>query len=153
MWDAEMIAEGHEIVRACLRRNRPGPYQFQAAIAAVHTDSPTAGETDWDQIVALYDQLTVVAPTPVVQLNRAIAIAESGDMSHALRLLEGLELDDYYLYHATVADLLQRLDRADEAAHFYARALELTANDAERSHLERRLQAARASSSDDHAPS
>jgi RNA polymerase sigma-70 factor (ECF subfamily) len=97
--------------------------------------------------------LTVVAPTPVVQLNRAIAIAESGDMSHALRLLEGLELDDYYLYHATVADLLQRLDRADEAAHFYARALELTANDAERSHLERRLQAARASSSDDHAPS
>ncbi|MFZ0014402.1 MAG: RNA polymerase sigma factor, partial [Acidimicrobiia bacterium] len=98
MWDPELISEGHEIVRACLRRNRPGPYQFQAAIAAVHTDSPTAGDTDWDQIVALYDQLAAVSPTPVVQLNRAIAIAESGELSRALRVIETLDLNDYYLY-------------------------------------------------------
>lgn len=142
-WDRELIDEGQEIVRACLRRNRPGPYQIQAAIAAVHADAADAGDTDWAQIVALYDQLAVVAPTPVVELNRAIAVAESGDLPAALRLMDRLDLGDYYLYHATAGDLLQRLGRHHEAADAFARAASLTANEAERSHLRRREATAR----------
>jgi len=135
LWDESLIAEGHDIVAACVRRNRPGPYQIQAAIAAIHTDARTAEETDWDQIVALYTQLAVLAPTPIVQLNRAIAIAESGDVPSALSLVEKLDLDGYYLYHATVGDLMERVARHDEAADAYRRALEMTSNEMERKHL------------------
>ena len=135
LWDESLIAEGHDIVAACVRRNRPGPYQIQAAIAAIHTDARTAEETDWDQIVALYTQLAVLAPTPIVQLNRAIAIAESGDLPSALSLVEKLDLDGYYLYHATVGDLMERVARHDEAADAYRRALEMTSNEMERKHL------------------
>jgi RNA polymerase sigma-70 factor (ECF subfamily) len=136
LWDESLIAEGHDIVAACVRRNRPGPYQIQAAIAAIHTDARTAEETDWDQIVALYTQLAVLAPTPIVQLNRAIAVAESGDVPSALSLVEKLDLDGYYLYHATVGDLMERVARHDEAADAYRRALEMTSNEMERKHLE-----------------
>jgi RNA polymerase sigma-70 factor (ECF subfamily) len=142
-WDRELIREGHEVVRACIRRNQPGPYQLQAAIAAVHADAGSADETDWDQIVTIYDQLSVMAPTPVVRLNRAIAIAETGDVEGALNILDGLDLDGYHLYHATYADLLERLGRFEDAADSYARALDLTTNEAERAHLERREQRAR----------
>src|SRR5206468_3452346 len=99
------------IVRECLRRNQPGPYQLQAAINAVHADAPTVGETDWSQIVALYDQLFALAPTPVVALNRAIAIGEVTGPSTALDLVDELDLDSYYAFHATRADLLSRLGR------------------------------------------
>lgn len=142
-WDRELIREGHEVVRGCIRRNQPGPYQLQAAIAAVHADAGSADETDWDQIVTIYDQLSVMAPTPVVRLNRAIAIAETGDVEGALNILDGLDLDGYHLYHATYADLLERLGRIEDAADSYARALDLTTNEAERAHLERREQRAR----------
>ncbi|HXV71328.1 MAG TPA: RNA polymerase sigma factor [Acidimicrobiia bacterium] len=135
LWDRPLIEEGHAIVAACLRRNRPGPYQLQAAIAAVHADASTAEQTDWKQIVTLYGQLTALARTPVVQLNRAIAIAEAGDVPTALANVESLDLDGYYLYHATVGDLLERLGRNDDAADAYRRALELTGNEAERKHL------------------
>jgi RNA polymerase sigma-70 factor (ECF subfamily) len=136
-WDRELINEGQDIVRACLRRNQPGPYQIQAAIAAVHADAPDAGDTDWSQIVALYDQLAVAAPTPIVELNRAIAIAENGDLPGALRIMDRLDLDDYYLYHATAGDLLARIGRHREAADAFARAASLTENYAERAHLKR----------------
>jgi RNA polymerase sigma-70 factor (ECF subfamily) len=135
LWDDELIAEGHEMVHALVRRNRPGPYQFQAAINAVHTDAPSAQDTDWRQIALLYDQLAVVAPTPIVGLNRAIAKAEAGDLQTATRILDELELDDYYLYHATVGDVLERMDRPDEAAEAYARAADMTSNKSEQRHL------------------
>jgi RNA polymerase sigma-70 factor (ECF subfamily) len=143
LWDRELIAEGQDIVRACLRRNRPGPYQIQAAIAAVHADAPDAGDTDWGQIVALYSQLAVVAPTPIVELNRAIAIAEHGDLPAAFRMMDRLDLDDYYLYHATIGDLLERIGHHTEAADAFARAITLTENEAERSHLRLREVSAR----------
>ena len=111
-WDRSLIAEGHALVRACLRRNQPGPYQIQAAINAVHTDARTAADTDWSQIVALYDQLLLFAPTPVVELNRAVALAETGEVAAALAAIERLDLAGYHLYHATRADLLARLGRA-----------------------------------------
>ena len=135
LWDTNLIDEGHEIVAACVRRNRPGPYQLQAAIAAVHADAATSAETDWAQIVALYTQLAVLAPTPIVELNRAIAVAETGNVAGALSLVAQLDLDGYYLYHATLGDLLERMSRHDEAADAYRRALELTGNEPERKHL------------------
>lgn len=134
-WDADLISEGQDLVAACVRRGRPGPYQIQAAIAAVHSDAATAADTDWNQIVALYDQLVAIAPNPIVHLNRAIAIAERGDVPRALRIVEALDLDDYHLYHATAGDLLERLHRYADAAEAYARAIELTANESERAHL------------------
>jgi RNA polymerase sigma-70 factor, ECF subfamily len=134
-WDRALIAEGQAIVRRCLRRNRPGPYQLQAAINAVHADAPTVGQTDWSQIVALYDQLLVVAPTPVVALNRAIAIGEVHGPAAALALVEELALDNYHPYHATRADLLWRLGRHDEAAAAYQRGAVLAPTDAEREFL------------------
>jgi len=143
LWTTAFIEEGHEIVAACVRRNRPGPYQLQAAIAAVHTDAAAADNTDWDQIVALYTQLAVLAPTPIVELNRAIAIAESGDTTAALGLVGQLDLDDYYLYHATVGDLLERVGRHREAAEAFTRAGELTNNESERRHLMTRESKAR----------
>lgn len=136
-WDRPLIEEGQELVRACLRRNQPGPYQVQAAIAAVHADAMGSKDTDWHQIVALYDQLLVLAPNPIVSLNRSIAVAETGEVASALEDLERLDLDDYHLYHAARGDFLERMGRRQEAAEAYARARALTANEAERAHLRR----------------
>ena len=134
-WNAELIAEGQGIVRACLRRNQPGPYQIQAAIAAVHSDAGEAALTDWRQVLALYDQLAAIAPTPVVALNRAVALAEVAGPAPALEAVEELPLADYHLYHATRADLLRRLNRGAEAAAAYDRAIALAENAAERAFL------------------
>jgi RNA polymerase sigma-70 factor (ECF subfamily) len=137
-WDGALIAEGQSIVRACLRRNMPGPYQIQAAINAVHSDAPVAAATDWGQIVQLYDQLLVFTPTPVARLNRAIALAEVDGPAPALAAVDALDLDGYHLFHAARADLLGRLGRIDEARTAYDAALERTANDAERRLLQQR---------------
>jgi RNA polymerase sigma-70 factor (ECF subfamily) len=134
-WDRALIEEGQAIVRRCLRRNQPGPYQLQAAINAVHTDAPTFEETDWSQIVALYDQLLAVAPTPVVALNRAIAIGEVQGPAAALALVDGLDLDNYHPFHSTRADLLRRLGRHTEAEAAYERAAAMAPTDAERDFL------------------
>jgi RNA polymerase sigma-70 factor (ECF subfamily) len=136
-WDGALIAEGQTIVRACLRRNLPGPYQLQAAIAAVHSDAPTAADTDWRQIVALYDQLVALVPTAVVALNRAVAVAELQGPAEALALVDPLDLAGYHLFHATRGELLERLGRHDEATRAYDAALALTTNGAERELLER----------------
>jgi RNA polymerase sigma-70 factor (ECF subfamily) len=139
-WDRARIDEGHALVRACLRRDRPGPYQLQAAIAAVHADAPVAGATDWGQIVALYDQLLALAPTPVVALNRAVAVAERDGPEAALALVDELAaaLEPYHLLHAVRADLLARLGRPAEAAAAYDEALARTDNAAERTFVESR---------------
>jgi RNA polymerase sigma-70 factor (ECF subfamily) len=133
-WDVDLIAEGQDIVRRCLRRNQPGPYQIQAAIQAVHSDAPT----DWPQVKALYDQLLAVTPTPVVALNRAVAVAEVDGSAAALALVEELDLARFPLFHAIRADLLARLGRSVEAAEAYTAAIELTGNAAERALLERK---------------
>jgi len=130
-----LIQEGLAIVRRCLRRNRPGAYQLQAAINAVHADAPTVEQSGWSQIVALYDHLLAVAPTPVVALNRAIAIGEVQGPAAALALVEELDLDNYYPFHATRADLLGRLGRPSEAAAAYQRAAAMAPTDAERDFL------------------
>ena len=134
-WDRGRIAEGQAIVRRLLRRNQPGAFQIQAAINAVHTDADTAADTDWAQILALYDQLVAVAPTPVVALNRAVAVAEVGGPRAGLEALAGLELESYAPYHATRAELLRRLGRADEARDAYDAALALTDNASEQRFL------------------
>jgi RNA polymerase sigma-70 factor (ECF subfamily) len=133
-WDRELIEEGQAIVRQCLRRNLPGQYQIQAAIAAVHSDASTAAATDWRQIVALYDQLVQRVPSPVVAMNRAIAVAELDGPEAALGLLDGLggDLSEYHLFHAARADALERVGRHAEAIAAYDQALALTANGAER---------------------
>ena len=136
-WDRDLIAEGQAIVRRCLRRDQPGPYQIQAAINAVHSDAPAAAMTDWWQIMRLYDQLLVFTPTPVVALNRAVAVAEVEGPSAALALVEELDLDGYHLFHAIRADLLRRLGRTGEAASAYEKAISRTANTAERDFLVR----------------
>jgi RNA polymerase sigma-70 factor (ECF subfamily) len=141
LWDGDLVAEGQAIVRACLRRNLPGPYQIQAAIAAVHSDAPTAADTDWSQIVALYDQLLAVMPTAAVALNRADAVAERDGPAAGLALLDDLDLSGYHLFHAARGDLLERLDRPDEAAAAYEEALARTANGAERDLLQRQRDA------------
>ena len=138
LWDRELVAEGQAIVRSCLRRNLPGPYQIQAAINAVHSDAPTAAGTDWSQIVALYDQLLALQPSPIVALNRAVAIAERDGAAVGLAAVDELDLDGYHLFHATRADLLERLDRPDDAVDAYDRALVLTANEAEQRLLQTR---------------
>jgi RNA polymerase sigma-70 factor (ECF subfamily) len=137
LWDRELIAEGQSLVRRCLRRNRPGPYQIQAAINAVHSDAPTASDTDWAQILQLYDQLTACAPSPVVALNRAVAVAEVEGPERALALVDALDLAGYHAFHAVRADLLRRLGRSAEAVRAYEAALALTENTAERAYLER----------------
>ncbi|MPZ63086.1 MAG: sigma-70 family RNA polymerase sigma factor [Propionibacteriales bacterium] len=134
-WDRALIDEGRTIVRRCLRRNRSGPYQLQAAINAVHVEAATFEETDWPQIIALYDQLLAIAPTPVVALNRAVAIGEVDGPAAALVLVDELELDGYHPFHATRADLLRRLGRDDEAAAAYERAAALATSAAERDFL------------------
>jgi RNA polymerase sigma-70 factor (ECF subfamily) len=141
LWDRSMIAEGQSLVRACLRRNAPGPYQIQAAINAVHSDAPSALETDWPQVLALYDQMMTLTPTPVVALNRAVALAEVEGPGSALEVVESLNLDRYHLLHAVRADLLARLGRDDEASAAYETAIALTQNAPERILLEQRLQA------------
>lgn len=140
LWDREKIAEGHALVRGCLRRNRPGHYQLLAAVNAVHTDASTAADTAWDQVLALYDRLLVVTPTPVVALNRAVALAEVRGPAAALEVVDGLgeALEGYHPFHATRADLLRRLDRPVEAAAAYDRAVELAGNPAEQAFLSRR---------------
>ena len=127
-------------MRACLRRNMPGPYQIQAAINAVHSDAPTARDTDWRQVLALYDQLLAVSPTPVVALNRAVVVAEVDGAQAGLAAVDALadDLARYQHFHATRADLLRRLDRRSEAADAYTSAIALTANDTERRFLEAR---------------
>ncbi|WP_433361358.1 RNA polymerase sigma factor [Streptosporangium sp. CA-115845] len=139
LWDRGLIVEGQELVRRCLRRNQPGPYQIQAAINAVHSEAPTAAATDWRQIVQLYDQHMALAPTPVVALHRAVAVAEVDGPSVALALIENLNLDTYHLFHALRADLLRRLGRIGEATLAYETALARTQNKAERDILHRRL--------------
>jgi len=147
-WDRALVAEGQALVRRCLRRDLPGPYQIQAAINAVHSDAPVASGTDWGQILRLYDQLMVVAPGPVVALNRAVAVAEVDGPAAALAIVDGLDpsasstssnLGGYYLFHAIRADLLRRLGRNAEAAAAYEAALALTRNAAEHAHLAARL--------------
>ena len=138
-WDRGRIAEGHALVRACLRRNRPGPFQIQAAIAAVHADAPSADATDWSQIVALYDQLFAIRPNPVVALNRAVAMGELHGPAVGLEVVEALDqvaLADYQPFHAARADLLARTGQRDEAVAAYDRAIELTTNSTEREFLE-----------------
>ena len=137
-WDRALIAEGQALVAACIRRNRPGPYQIQAAVNAVHSDAATAAATDWSQILALYDQLLALSPTPVVALNRAVAVAEVHGPAAALAAVEGLDLARYHLFHATRADLFRRLGRRDEADKAYADAVALAGNAAERRFLEGR---------------
>ncbi|TFV86184.1 RNA polymerase sigma factor [Blastococcus sp. CT_GayMR16] len=137
-WDRALIAEGQDLVRRCLRRNQPGAYQIQAAINAVHSDAASTADTEWGQILALYDQLVAVAPSPVVALNRAVAVAEVSGPSEALALVDGLDLARSHLLHAVRADLLRRLGRADEAADAYEAAIALAGNDPERAFLRRR---------------
>ena len=132
LWDRERIAEGHELVRRCLRRDRPGPYQLQAAINAVHTDGAA---TDWTQVLALYDRLLAQSPTPIVALNRAVALAEVHGPGAALAAVEDLHIPGYHLLPATRADLLARLGRPDEARDAYDEALALAGNDTERAFL------------------
>lgn len=131
-WDGSLIAEGHLLVRQCLARDRPGTYQLQAAINAVHTDGPG---TDWPQVLQLYDQLLHVSPTPVVALNRAVAVAEVTGPAAALDLVEGLDLTRYHVFHAVRGDLLRRLGREPEAREAFRRAAELADNDVQRSYL------------------
>jgi len=133
LWDRDLVAEGHAVVRALLRRNMPGPYQVQAAINAVHCDAARAEDTDWTSIVQLYDQWLALAPSPVVALNRAIAVAELDGPAVALASLNRLDgLDEYYLFHAARADFLVRLDRHAEAVVAFDAALALTSNASER---------------------
>ena len=139
-WNRDLMSEGQAIVRRCLARKRPGPYQIQAAINAVHSDARVASATDWRQIVRLYDQLLAMAPSPIVALNRAVAVAEVEGPAAALTLVDGLsgpELDRYHLFHAIRADLLRRLGRQDQAALAYAAAIDRTDNAREREFLER----------------
>jgi RNA polymerase sigma-70 factor (ECF subfamily) len=137
-WDLALIAEGHDLVRECLVVNRPGRYQILAAINAVHTDAPTAQDTDWSQILALYDQLVRVDPSPIVALNRAVAVAELDGPDVALALVERLELSGYHAWHAARAELLRRLGRSAEAKEAYDAAIAATHNSAERAYLSRK---------------
>ena len=140
LWDRALIAEALALVRACLRANLPGPYQIQAAINAVHADAPSPAHTDWAQILALYDQLFALHPSPIVALNRAAALAETHGPAAALELIDTLNLDDYQHYHSIRADLLRRLTRYTEAADAYRAAIARTNNSAERTFLQARLQ-------------
>jgi RNA polymerase sigma-70 factor (ECF subfamily) len=141
LWNRRLIAEGQAIVRRCLARNQPGPYQIQAAINAVHSDAPDSSATDWRQILQLYDQLLSIAPGPIVALNRAVAVAEVDGPEAALRLVDALDLDQFHLFHAIRADLLRRLNRNAEAALAYEAAIACTQNAAEREFLQRSYQA------------
>ncbi|MGA8113303.1 MAG: RNA polymerase sigma factor [Actinocatenispora sp.] len=136
-WDRDLIDEGQDLVRRCLRRNQPGPYQIQAAINAVHSDAPSMADTDWRQIVRLYDQFLAVSPTPVVALHRAVAVAEVEGAEAGLALVDDLDLTRHHVYHAVRADLLRRLGRTADAVRAYDEALAHTDNAAERAFLRR----------------
>ncbi|WP_237690146.1 RNA polymerase sigma factor [Nocardioides panacisoli] len=137
-WDRTLIKEGHALVRECLAIDRPGRYQLLAAINAVHTDAPTARDTDWSQVVALYDQLAAIDPSPVVALNRAVAIAELDGPEVALAVVDRLDLATYHAWHVTRADLLRRLGRSADARAAYDAALATCDNTAERAYLSRK---------------
>jgi RNA polymerase sigma-70 factor (ECF subfamily) len=137
-WDRALITEGHALVRECLATDRAGRYQILAAINAVHTDAPTAQDTDWSQVLALYDQLSLLDPSPIVALNRAVAVAELDGPEVALSLVDRLPLGGYHAWHAARADLLRRLGRSAEAKEAYDAAIAATQNSAERSYLSRR---------------
>jgi RNA polymerase sigma-70 factor (ECF subfamily) len=137
-WNRVLIDEGHDLVRECLAINRPGRYQILAAINAVHTDAPTAPDTDWSQVVALYDQLTRLDPSPIVALNRAVAVAELDGPGVALALVDRLPLSGYHAWHATRAELLRRLGRSVDAKEAYDAAIAATQNTAERAYLNRK---------------
>ena len=139
-WDESKLEEGRALLRGCLTRNQPGPYQLQAAINAVHNDASSAARTDWPQILELYDQLMSIAPSPVVALNRAVAVAETNGADRALQLVDAIDLPQYYLLHAVRADLLRRLGRTADAASAYQNALEKCENAKERAFLERQYQ-------------
>jgi RNA polymerase sigma-70 factor, ECF subfamily len=141
LWDADLTAEGHAIVRRCLQRAAPGPYQIQAAINAVHADAATAADTDWRQIRALYDQLLALQPTPIVALHRAVAVAETDGPAAALAIVDDLTLPEHHVFHAVRADLLRRLGRRRDAADAYEAALMLGDNAAEREFFQHRLDA------------
>ena len=143
LWDRALIAEGQDLVRQCLRRNHPGPYQLQAAISPVHSDVLDGGATDWRQILRLYDRLLELAPGPVMALNRAVALAELEGPKPALRVVDALGLEGYSPFHAVRADLLARLGRTGEAAAAYDAALQLAGNAADRRFLESRLRESR----------
>ncbi|MFB8007417.1 RNA polymerase sigma factor [Nocardia sp. NPDC056000] len=134
-WNRAQIEEGQALVRKCLRHNDPGPYQLQAAINAVHADALDPADTDWAQILHLYDHLSALAPSPIVALNRAVALAEVHGPRSALDVLDELNLQQHYLFHAIRADLLRRLGNDAEAAHAYDAAIDRTRNDAERAFL------------------
>jgi RNA polymerase sigma-70 factor, ECF subfamily len=145
-WNRDKIHEGLGLLERALRQRRPGPYQLQAAIAALHVQAPTAEQTDWPQIAALYEELLRVSPSPVVALNHAVAVAESGRLDDGLMLIDQIEgLDQYHLLHAARADLLRRLGRPEESHRAYETALARTRNPAERAFLRRRLDQLRAS--------
>ena len=135
LWDAALVAEGHALVRRCLRRGAPGPYQLQAAVNAVHTSAATAADTDWSQVVALYDHQLRIAPTDVVRLNRAVAVAELDGPQAALALLDGIDLEGYVAFHVVRAELLGRLGRWPESAAEWERAAGLSDNGPESRHL------------------
>ena len=137
-WDRALIAEGHALVRECLAINRPGRYQLLAAINAVHTDAPSTADTDWSQVVALYDQLTRLDPSPIVALNRAVAVAELDGPKVGLTLVERLPLNGYHAWHVARADMLRRLGRTAEAKEAYDAAIAATQNSAERAYLSRK---------------
>jgi RNA polymerase sigma-70 factor (ECF subfamily) len=141
-WDMTLIQEGHDIVRACIRRDQPGPFQLQAAIQAVHCDADTYAATDWPQIVVLYDHLLVMMPTPVVVLNRAIAIAETEGPEAALQELNAVapDLDTYYLMHAARGAMLRELGREDASRIAFERAAKLAVTDANRAFLSIRVE-------------
>ncbi len=140
LWDRALVAEGQDIVRRCVRRDQPGPYQLQAAVAAVHSDALTVASTDWPSILRLYNQLLAHLLTPVVALNRAVALAEVEGPEAALAAVDRVagDLAGYHLLHATRADLLRRLGRVDEATAAYDAAIGLAGNAAERRFLEER---------------
>ena len=140
-WDPAEIDEGLALVRECLAVNRPGSYQIQAAVNAVHTSARTAADTDWSQIAALYGQLLAITPSPVVALNRAVALSELDGPAVGLAEVDRLDLPTYHLWHSTRAELLRRLDRPDAARAAYDAALALTDNAAERAYLTRRRDA------------
>jgi RNA polymerase sigma-70 factor (ECF subfamily) len=141
LWDGQLIAEGQALLRKCLVLNQPGPYQLQGAINAVHSDASSTATTDWHQIVALYDFHMSIAPSPVVALHRAVAVAEVEGPASALALIDSLPLDEYHLFHSVRADLLRRLGRNQEAATAYRSAIARTENVSEREFLEARLRA------------
>ncbi|MFY9586035.1 MAG: RNA polymerase sigma factor, partial [Actinomycetota bacterium] len=144
-WNRQQIVEGMRLLRRGLEMERPGPYQIQATIAALHADAPRAEDTDWPRIAQLYDELAAMAPSPVVALNRAVAVALAGDLDRGLAMIDeiGDALDGYHLFHAARADLFRRLGKREDAMASYERALALTTNDVERRFLEGRLAALR----------